>query len=222
MPRTDETPVLVSIDGVPFWQASDGRTFPRIAGAEDPSPDDAADDEHGEESADAYDKDRAFKTIQKLRANEKAARDAARAVARERDELKAKQKQADDEQLSETERLRNRTAELERIADEKDRELKDARNRTAIERAAVKAGAVDPEDFHRLLNAANFDLDDKGNLLNAEALVKSLLKDKPYLAARAGANGVPATPRSNGTQTHEDRVKENIAKLRASGDYDPL
>lgn len=215
----------VIINGAPFWQASNGRTFPQVAGAEDPPADTNTGDtgEDGDDdSGDDFDKDRALKTIQKLRANEKAAKEAARTAAKERDELRAKQKKADDEQLSETERLRARTTELEAAAAAKDRELQETRNRTAIERAATKAGVVDPEDVHRLLNADSFEHDETGNVTNAEQLVKDLLKAKPYLAAKVGANGVPPTPRSNGTQTHEDRVKEAEQTLKASGRYAPL
>jgi len=227
MPSADGQATVrqVILSGLPYWQASTGCTFPQVAGAEDPPPDTNTGDtgEDGDdEPGDDFDKDRALRTIQKLRANEKAARERERAAAKERDELRARQKKSDDEQLSETERLRARAAELEAAAVAKDRELQDTRNRAAVERAAAKVGVMDPEDVHRLLNASEFEHDDNGNVTNAEKLVTSLLKAKPYLAGKANASGVPGTPRSNGTQTHEDRVKENVNKLKASGLYDPL
>lgn len=226
MPGAGEMPILVHINGVPMWRdAASGRTFPQVAGAEDPPPDTNNGDtgEDGDdESGDDFDKDRALKTINKLRAQEKAAKADARAAAKERDELRAKQKKADDEQLSETERLRARTAELEAAATAKDRELQETKNRHEVERAATKAGLADPEDAHSLLKASDFEHDETGNVTNADKLVTALLKAKPYLAGKASSSGVPGTPRSNGTQTHEDRVKENIDKLKASGVYDPL
>lgn len=211
-------------NGVPCWQASSGRTFPQVAGAEDPPADtntgDTGDDSD-DESGDDFDKDRALKTIQKLRANEKAARERERAASKERDELRAKQKKADDEQLSETERLRARTAEQEAALAAKDRELQETRNRHEIERAAAKAGLADPEDAHSLLKAADFEHDDDGNIKNADKLVAALLKAKPYLAAKT-TNGVPGTPRANGTQTHEERVKATTDILRGLPERQPL
>jgi hypothetical protein len=220
--RFGEMPLLVNINGIPFWQAS-GRTFPVVAGAEDPPPggannDDGDADAESDDSADDYDKDRAFRTIQKQRADLKAVRERERIAARERDELKAKQRERDEAELSETERLKARAAELEREKVDLERERQEARNVRAVEKAATKHGAADPEDVFKLLDSSKFEHDSDGNLINAEDLVKTLLKDKPYLAGK-GTNGVPGTPRSNGTQSHEDRVKENEQKLRASGLY---
>lgn len=217
----------VTINGVPCWQASTGRTFPQVAGAEDPpaganSDDGDAGDDDASDSADDFDKDRAFRTIQKQRADLKAAREREKAAARERDELKAKQQKADDAELSETERLRKQNTELEREKADLERTRQEERNTRAIERAATKLGAADPDDVFKLLTQSEFEHDADGNVTNAEKLVAALLKAKPYLAAKAGTNGVPATPRSNGTQSHEDRVKENQDKLRASGLYAPL
>src|SRR5947209_20371238 len=97
---------LVTINRIPYWQSQSGRTFPQVAGAEDPPPDDANDENAGNddagESADEFDKDRAFRTIQKQRADLKAAREREKAAARERDELKAKQRERDEAELSET------------------------------------------------------------------------------------------------------------------------
>lgn len=228
MPRAGEMPILVEINGNPFWQAG-GRTFPVVAGGEDPPGDGKNEDgkpadppkkADGDGSSDDgdFDKDRALATIRKLRENEKATK----TQLKELETLRTKVKEHDDAQKSEAEKLAARVKELEDSITEKDRSLTEERNHQAIERAATKAGTVDAEDVFRLLDPKEFELDDKGQLTNADDLVKALLKAKPYLAARVGANGVPATPRSNGTQSHEDRVKENLGKLKASGLYDPL
>lgn len=221
---TSETPVLVTVNRIPFWQAS-GRTFPVVAGAEDPPPADAqsdgdADDE-SDGSADDYDKDRAFRTIQKQRADLKAARERERAAAKERDELKAKQRERDEAELSETERLTKRAADLEREKAELERERQETRNVRAVEKAANKHGAADPEDVYKLLDVSQFEHDGEGNLANADKLVADLLKQKPYLAGK-GTNGVPPTPRSNGQVTREAQVKETQDKLIATGRYTPI
>jgi hypothetical protein len=227
MPLAGEMPILVTINGIPTWQSQSGRTFPQVAGAEDPpaganTEEAAAGDDDAGGSADDFDKDRAFATIQKQRADLKALKERERTAARERDELKAKQRERDEAELSETERLKARTAELEREKSDLERTRQEEWNVRAIERAATKAGATDPDDVFKLLNQSEFEHDADGNVTNAEKLVAALLKAKPYLVGKSSSSGVPGTPRSNGTQSHEDRVKENIEKLRASGVYDPL
>jgi chromosome segregation ATPase len=219
-----EMPVLVQINGIPFWQAS-GRTFPVVAGAEDPPPADGKKDDPppdpktGEGEGDDFDKDRALATIRKLREEQKTAK----TQLKELEALKADQKKREDAEKSEAERLKEQIAEAERKATEAQRKLTQTQNRIAIERAAAKAGAADPDDVFRLLSADDFETDDDGNVTNAEKLVEALLKNKPYLAGKSsGTTAVPGTPRSNGTSSQEDQVKKNREELRASGHYNPL
>jgi len=221
MLRAGETPILVRINGSPYWQTS-GRTFPLVAGAEDPPPagaktEDPPKPKEGDGDGDDFDKPRALATIKKLRDQEKSLKD----QLKELDTLKAEQKKRDDAEKSEAEKLKEQIAELERKATTAEQRLTDQRNRNALERAATKAGLADPDDV-RLLDAKDFEHDTDGNLTNADELVKALLKAKPYLAAKTNGTGVPGTPRSNGTQTHEDRVDQARKELRASGQYAPL
>jgi hypothetical protein len=220
---------LVTINGVPCWQASTGRTFPVVAGAEDPPGDGNSGDGKGDppkkDGADGnstddgdFDKDRAIGTIKKLRENEKTLKQ----QLKELETLKAKQKEREDAEKSEADRLKEQIADLESKATKAERELTETLNRTAIERAASKAGAADPEDIFRLLDPDDFERDDAGKVTNADDLVKDLLKRKPYLVGKTGStNGVPATPRASGTG-HDDKIEENKKKLAASGDYNPL
>lgn len=219
-----EMPLLVNINGIPLWQAS-GRTFPVVAGAEDPPPADAKTDDPpkpqaGEGSGDDdFDKPRAMATIKQLRDREKVMRD----QLKELDALKAEQKKREDAEKSEAERLKDQLAEAERKHIDIQRELQETRNRQAIERAAVKAGAADPDDVFRLLDPAHFETDDTGALTNATKLVEDLLKAKSYLVGKSsGPSGVPATPRPNGTRTREGELKELQEELRQSGRYNPL
>jgi hypothetical protein len=222
-----EMPELVTLNGIPVWQTS-GRTFPVVAGAEDP-PDGANNDggtsEHQTDQArtgddgDDFDKDRALATIRKLRETEKQHR----AQQRELEALRAEQKKREDAEKSEAERLQARIAELERERSDKERELQETRNLSAVERAAAKAGAADPQDVHRLIDATHFEHDEKGNVTNADKLVSDLLKSKPYLAGKPQrSESVPSTPRSNGTPGREDKVKEAEDKLFATGRYTPI
>lgn len=217
----------VIINGVPCWQASTGRTFPQVAGAEDPPPannnDESADDAE-QDSADAYDKDRGFRKIQAQAADLKklkAERDTLRAQAKELEALKAKQREREDADKSEAEKLREQLAAAETRRTAAEQALKDTQTRRSIERAAIKAGAADPEDVFALLKPADFETDDEGGVKNADKLVTDLLKAKPYLAAKQ-TNGVPGTPRSNGQATRDAGVKEAEEKLIATRQYTPF
>lgn len=219
---------LVTINRIPYWQSRSGRTFPLVAGAEDPPPADADKDKpkgdppkksDGGDEGDDFDKPRAMATITKLRESEKKLKD----QLKELDTLKAKQKERDDAEKSEAEKLKEQLAEVQRKSEETARELQETRTRQAIERAAVKAGAADPDDIYRLLNQDSFVTDDSGQLTNADTLVKDLLKAKPYLAGKPnGTSGVPGTPRANGNVSPEQVLKADQEELRQSGRYNPL
>jgi chromosome segregation ATPase len=211
---------LVELNRARFWQASNGRTFPVIAGAEDPPPP----DEHSDET-DGAPQDgssaQADPQIARLRSEAAATRVKLREATAALDALKAEDQRRKDAEKSEVERLRDQLAETERKREDAERQHRDALVRQAIERAAAKAGAADPEDVYALLKPSDFDIDDDGVIKNADKLVDNLLKGKPYLVAK-GTNGVPATPRSNGTRSREGEIKEMQEELRQSGRYNPL
>ena len=214
MPGEDETFSLVIYNKLPYWQATSGRTFPVIAGAEDPpaDPDTDPDKDKAQDASpdtEKWDEERARRTIAQQRADYKALK----AQLRELESLKLEIKKRDDEKLSESDRLNARVADLERDLADKAREAQDVKNRSAVITAASKAGATDPEDVFRLLDPVHFEHDEQGNLTNADKLVKELLTHKPYLQAKRQGEAVPATPKSNGQQTHEDRVQSNREKL---------
>lgn len=222
-PRIGETPVLVSIDGVPHWQASDGRTFPQVAGAEDPPTDPNTGDTDDDADGDEFDKDRALATIRKQREREKAQAADLKAARAEAATLRAKEQERAEADKSELEKAQARLAEREKAHAESEAKLKRVQISTAIERAARKHNARNPEVVAKLIDQDSLEFNDDGEPTNAEDLVKALLKTETYLVGGGTAtNGVPGTPRSNGTQDHSSRVKENNEKLRASGDYEPL
>lgn len=217
-----ETPIRqVTINGSPYWQAS-GRTFPQVAGAEDPPADAGTDKDRTDSSdppAEKWDEERARRTIDKQREEAKTLR----AQLRELDALKAKDAQREREKLSDTERLAAEKADLEKQLAERDTAMREMRTEQAIERAATAQGARKPAIVARLVDRSELEYDRDGNPINADDVVKALLKAEPYLAGTgSAATGVPATPRGSGPLGHEDRVKANIEKLRASGDYQPL
>lgn len=227
-----EMPELVTINGIPFWQAS-GRTFPVIAGAEDP-PSDSQNDNDGKEEDD-FDKDRALRTIKKQRDEVKAAREEARELKERLDALEADKRKRDDADKSETEKALARLEELTKAhadaaakAEAAEAKLRQVQIDRAIEQAATKHGARNPAVVAKLLDRDALELDDSGVPTNAEDLVKELLKAESYLvgsdADDSGArrSGVPPTPRSSGQPRREDKVKENEEKLIATRQYNPI
>ena len=218
--REGEMLTLVTINGTPHWQSQTGRTFPQVAGAEDPPADTNDGDDQSGDGDSEFDKDRALSTIRKLRDKEREQR----AQLKELEALKVEKRQREEAEKSEAERLKEQIAESERKAAALERELQDARTRQTIERVASKAGAADPEDVYKLLKSESFEFDDDGNLTNVETLVKDLLKDKPYLTGKqsGGTSAVPATPRSTGQPGRGDKVREAEEKLIATRLYNPI
>jgi hypothetical protein len=220
----------VIVNGVLCWQAGTGRTFPVVAGAEDPpggTNTDPSTEDDEQDSPDNYDRERGFRKIQAQAADLKklrAEREALRAQAKELDALKADQKKREDAEKSESDRLKDQLAEAERKRTETERELLQTRTRQAIERAASKAGAADPEDVFRLLDQSEFDVDDAtGKLTNADKLVDALLKAKPYLKGKsdephARGNGAGPKPAGN-TGAYSEVVKSEEARLRKTGAF---
>jgi hypothetical protein len=214
---------LVELNRARFWQASNGRTFPVIAGAEDPPPPgEHSDETDGSSHEDGSAGAQADPQIARLRREAADTRVKLREATAALDALKAEDQKRKDAEKSEVERLRGQLAETERKREEAERQHKDALVRQAIERAASKAGAADPEDVYALLKPADFELDDNGTIKNADKLVEALMKAKPYLAGKPVAQTVPGTPRSNGQPGREEKVKEAEEKLIATRQYQPF
>jgi hypothetical protein len=216
-----EMPIrLVTINGIPYWQSRTGRTFPQVAGAEDPPPDDPNTEEDDADTAE-FDKDRALATIRKQREREKAKDAELKAARAEAAALKAKEQERADAEKSELEKAQARLAEREKAHAEAEAKLKRMQTSQAIERAARKHNARNPEVVAKLIAQESLEFNDAGEPTNAEDLVKALLKEEPYLVGTTSSGGgVPATPRSNGNAPGRD---EQVAKLRdelrASGKY---
>lgn len=212
---------LVELNRVKIWQASDGRTFPLVAGGEDPPPDDNS-DENGSHDDGQQESDAANPEVARLRRENAQRRREFRDLQAKLAALESEDQKRKDAEKTELERLRDQHAEAERKAAEAERKLIDSQNRQAIERAAAKAGAAYPEDVYALLDTSEFDTDDSGALKNADKLVEVFLKARPNYAAKPATQPVPGTPRSNGTVTREDQVKQAEDKLIATRHYQPF
>jgi hypothetical protein len=113
---------LVELNRARFWQASNGRTFPVIAGAEDPPPT----DEHSDETDGATHEDGsttpADPQIARLRREAAETRVKLREATAALDALKAEDQKRKDAEKSEVERLRDQLAETERKREDAERQ----------------------------------------------------------------------------------------------------
>lgn len=126
-----------------------------------------------------------------LEAERKARRDAEKRLA----VLEAKNKERDEAELTETEKLRKELEQVKATADKREADYRNERVRTSTVRTAAKLGYADPDDAFRLIDSDS--IEDDGS--NVDKLLADLLKAKPYLAsgrvsgsADGGQQGPPA------------------------------
>lgn len=144
-------------------------------------------------------------------------------LARERnkyadyDQLKTaaqKLKEIEDSQKSETEKLQEHLAELER----QNKALQEARKQDAIRMAVIaeaqRAGWRDPNDAIRLLDADGIEITDQGEVKGVSDKLKAIAKEKPYLLQQSG--GVGATNPGRGHETGET-PEQRRARLFGGG-----
>lgn len=164
----------------------------------DPPAQDADDqNEQPEQASDeTFDKDRALSTIRKLREGERAAK----AQAKELEALKAKLAEHESAQLTEKEKAEQRAANAEAKAQAAEAKAKAIALRASVERHAHKLNLVDSDAAYRLLDLSGIEYEDD-EPQGIEALLKALVKDRPWLGAPEPKTGVPATPSAaNGKQ----------------------
>jgi hypothetical protein len=140
-------------------------------------------------------------------------------------EAEARIKAADDEKLSEAERLQKRADEAEKRATEAEARARQALVRSAVMVELGKQGAVNPARIYALVDQSAVELDDDGNVSGADKAVEKLLKDEPYLKGaddtrKPAERGTPPTPKPNGTNpTREQDVDKRAEVLRSTGAY---
>ena len=130
----------------------------------------------------------ALETIRKLRPYEKGEK-LPSAVARELEGLRAKVKEAEDAKLSDTQKAQARSAELEAQNADLTIKLKESVVRSQVASEAVKAGALDPGEMWRFVEAGSVEYTDKDEPANLEKLVGDLKTAKPYLFGTVRSGG---------------------------------
>ena len=149
-----------------------------------------------EPGGETFDEARAKALIAKLRDEVKATKGEAKELA----ELRQARKTADEAALTEQQKLAKRAADLEAENTRISAEALADRTNARIERQAARLGAVDPELLARLIPPASIERDADGTPTNLEALIKDVLKARPYLVATTGTPAQPATSATNGAR----------------------
>jgi hypothetical protein len=129
----------------------------------------------------------------KLRSEARAMRDrlkAAESSAKELADLKAK---LEADKLTETERWQKQATDLQSKYDSDTSALTERIVRYEVERQAAKLGIIDPDAAAQLIDWDALEYDEDGTPKNADALLKDLLKSKPYLAGKVQASAGGAT-----------------------------
>src|SRR5579872_7390388 len=193
---TDETPT----DVTPTGETPEG-----VAGATpETSPTPSTTPATQPESADSSADDLKQKIEQLETALKKANKEAAahRVKAKELDDLKA---QAEQEKLTEKERLEKKIADLQKAHDDATRSAQEFRLNAELRVQALQLGFADAGDAARLLDHAEIEYADDGTPTNVADLLKALLKSKPYLAAQQQKH----TSQTTGGATNPPRSQSN-------------
>lgn len=96
----------------------------------------------------------------------------------------AAEKQAQEAQLSEVERLKKQHTELQSQHAAYTKQTQERIVRYEVERQASKLGIIDPEAAAKLLDWSELEYEEDGTPKNATRLLEVLIKNKPYLAPK--------------------------------------
>ena len=136
------------------------------------------------------------------------------------------------EKLSDAERLTAEATEWKAKATDLESKYQTAIIRAAVDREAMKQGAVDPDAVFALMDRSELQVSDDGTVANTEKAVKALLASKPYLVktedagapAAARTQAIPGTPKPTREvpKTRDDVIEQTRKELLASGQYGRL
>lgn len=132
-------------------------------------------------------------------------------AAKYRKQLRAtesKVQQYEQQNLSEAEKRDQRIRQLEEELNETRTKAQTVALKAEVTASATQLGFRNPKVAHRLLDPDAVEYDESGNPKNVEALLKTLLRSDPYLAATGGADG------GQGRETESDQSMS--ARIRAA------
>ena len=153
--------------------------------------------------------------LEKIIADLRKENAASRVKAKELDDLRQK---IENDKLSETERLQKQVADLQKAHDTAIAEAASLKLNAQVATQAAKLGFADPEDAIKFLGKL-------GEGADVEALLKDLLKNKPYLAGqqqqRASSGGAtnPARSQTQASTINEEYVRNLLSTPQGQKTY---
>jgi hypothetical protein len=120
-----------------------------------------------------------------------------------------------DAQLSETEKLNKRLAELEAAKQQAETRARETLIRSAVISEAAKLNFNDPEDAYRLIDMAGVTIADSGKVEGASEAVKALAESRKYLIKNNNPNLSTFNPAGGGIAVETDAQKR--ARIYGSG-----
>lgn len=171
-----------------------------------------------EDDDDAGDGDLPEAVKAQLKAARKSARDAsaaARAAEQRAAAAEAALKDKNDAELSELERAQARAAEAEAAAEAAQASAKETALRYEVQVQANKLNLHDADTAYRLIDAADVTWGDDNRPTNVEALMKALVKERPFLARSKAEGGVDPTPGGNDKPPSDDEIRKQAGNRLA-------
>jgi hypothetical protein len=139
-----------------------------------------------------------------------------RKFEREFKQLADWKRQREQQEMTDAERTAARLKEFEAKEQEWERERRDLRLQTAITAAATKAGALNPEILHRLVDGGAVEWNDEtGQPKNLTAVVNELKREYPAMFRTHGGAGSADAGAGNGGNRPEQSMNDLIR--RAAG-----
>jgi len=149
--------------------------------------------------------------VQELRRENAKYRTSAKDAGKQVEDLSAQLKEHDDAEKSEVERLTAEKTALEQTLKDRDAAIVEQTIRTAVERAAAKAGVINPDAAYKLIDRGDLEYED-GKVVGVDKALKTLLKNEPYLV-KSDATPPPPDPGSGGTPIDGDKKKSGAEEL---------
>lgn len=163
------------------------------------------DETAAEESTEEPDGEDVQAELKRTRAALKAANAEAAKRRKELKRFEEDEQKRKDAELSESERLQKELAAAQAAQADAEARVNDVLLRSEVERAAVKAGFVDPEVAYQLADLSEVEIDEEdGSVSGADKAVKALAKEKPYLLRQPDKPDIDAGTRGGSDGKGQD------------------
>jgi hypothetical protein len=133
-----------------------------------------------------------------------------------RSEAEKKLKEFEDAQLSEAEKAKKEASEAKAQLEQMQGQLRERTIRAEIGALAAKLKLADVDAAFQLMNRSAVEFDDEGRAKNVEALLTSLVKDKPFLVSQTGVTTSTTNPPRAQTFTREQIEKMTPQEINAN------